>query len=93
MRQKYPHAIIRKIPTYRYLSGASNQQNTFRDKNHFLFLPSRSCSLMNRVTTAIVRQVYHEFRNRTGGDAENVNDDIFIEIELIKQVEINIDLF
>jgi type I restriction enzyme R subunit len=35
--------------------------------------------------------LYHEFRSRTGGDAENVNDDIVFEMELIKQVEINID--
>lgn len=35
--------------------------------------------------------LYHEFRNRNAGDAENVNDDIVFEMELIKQVEINID--
>jgi len=35
--------------------------------------------------------LYHEFRNRNTGDVENVNDDIVFEIELIKQVEINID--
>lgn len=35
--------------------------------------------------------LYHEFRNRSRGDAENVNDDIVFEMELIKQVEINID--
>ena len=35
--------------------------------------------------------LYHEFRNRNQGDAENVNDDIVFEMELIKQVEINID--
>lgn len=35
--------------------------------------------------------LYHEFRNRNRGDAENVNDDIVFEMELIKQVEINID--
>lgn len=35
--------------------------------------------------------LYHEFRNRNVGDAENVNDDIVFEMELIKQVEINID--
>jgi type I restriction enzyme R subunit len=35
--------------------------------------------------------IYHEFRNRKTGDAENVNDDIVFEMELIKQVEINID--
>jgi type I restriction enzyme R subunit len=35
--------------------------------------------------------LYHEFRNKKAGDAENVNDDIVFEMELIKQVEINID--
>jgi type I restriction enzyme R subunit len=35
--------------------------------------------------------LYNEFRNRNTGDAENVNDDIVFEMELIKQVEINID--
>lgn len=30
-------------------------------------------------------------RNKTKGDTENVNDDIIFEMELIKQVEINID--
>lgn len=35
--------------------------------------------------------LYSEFRKRNQGDAENVNDDIVFEMELIKQVEINID--
>jgi type I restriction enzyme R subunit len=35
--------------------------------------------------------LYQEFRNRNQGDVENVNDDIVFEMELIKQVEINID--
>lgn len=35
--------------------------------------------------------LYNEFRNKSREDAENVNDDIVFEIELIKQVEINID--
>lgn len=34
--------------------------------------------------------LYNEFRTQ-GGDRENVNDDIEFEMELIKQVEINID--
>ncbi len=34
---------------------------------------------------------YNEFRTQGGGDRENVNDDIEFEMELIKQVEINID--
>jgi type I restriction enzyme R subunit len=35
--------------------------------------------------------LYNEFRNKGKGDSENVNDDIVFEMELIKQVEINID--
>jgi Type I site-specific restriction-modification system, R (restriction) subunit and related helicases len=35
--------------------------------------------------------LYHDFRDKNKGDIENVNDDIVFEMELIKQVEINID--
>ncbi|MGA2822936.1 MAG: type I restriction endonuclease subunit R, partial [Bacteroidales bacterium] len=35
--------------------------------------------------------LYHDFRGKNKGDNENVNDDIVFEMELIKQVEINID--
>lgn len=35
--------------------------------------------------------LYNEFRKKDKGDAENVNDDLVFEMELIKQVEINID--
>ncbi len=35
--------------------------------------------------------LYDEFRKNTEGEKENVNDDIVFEMELIKQVEINID--
>lgn len=35
--------------------------------------------------------LYNEFRNRHKVDSENVNDDIVFEMELIRQVEINID--
>lgn len=35
--------------------------------------------------------LYNEFRTQGNGDRENVNDDIEFEMELIKQVEINID--
>lgn len=34
---------------------------------------------------------YDEFRNTKESDKENINDDIVFEMELIKQVEINID--
>jgi type I restriction enzyme R subunit len=35
--------------------------------------------------------LYHDFRKGSEGDKENVNDDVVFEMELIKQVEINID--
>lgn len=35
--------------------------------------------------------LYNEFRKSSNGDKENVNDDVVFEMELIKQVEINID--
>lgn len=35
--------------------------------------------------------LYEEFRKVNEGDKENINDDIVFEMELIKQVEINID--
>jgi type I restriction enzyme, R subunit len=35
--------------------------------------------------------LYNDFRGKNKGDIENVNDDIVFEMELIKQVEINID--
>ena len=35
--------------------------------------------------------LYNEFRGKNKGDSENVNDDIVFEMELIKQVEINIE--
>ena len=35
--------------------------------------------------------LYQEFRPKDEGDKENINDDIIFEIELIKQIEVNID--
>lgn len=40
---------------------------------------------------SIYIQLYNEFRGPGRGEGENVNDDIVFEMELIKQVEINID--
>ncbi len=35
--------------------------------------------------------LYNEFRKQVEGEKENVNDDVVFEMELIKQIEINID--
>jgi type I restriction enzyme R subunit len=40
---------------------------------------------------SIYLDLYAEFRRVTDGDKEQINDDIVFEIELIKQVEINVD--
>lgn len=40
---------------------------------------------------SIYIDLYDKFRRQQGGDFANVNDDIVFEMELIKQVEINID--
>ena len=40
---------------------------------------------------SIYIDLYNEFRNKNKQEKENINDDIIFEIELIKQVEINID--
>jgi type I restriction enzyme R subunit len=35
--------------------------------------------------------LYHEFRKGNDDEKENINDDLVFEMELIKQIEINID--
>ena len=40
---------------------------------------------------SIYINLYNEFRGKNKGDSEIINDDIVFEMELIKQVEINID--
>jgi type I restriction enzyme R subunit len=35
--------------------------------------------------------IYQEFRHQNSGEKESINDDVVFEIELIKQVEINVD--
>lgn len=40
---------------------------------------------------SVYLDLYQEYRPKTDGDKENINDDITFEIELIRQVEINID--
>ncbi len=40
---------------------------------------------------SVYLDLYAEFRKERDGDKESINDDIVFEIELIKQVEINVD--
>lgn len=40
---------------------------------------------------SVYLRLYDEFRKNREGDSENINDDIVFEMELVKQVDINID--
>ena len=40
---------------------------------------------------SVYLDLYAEFRKDTTGDKEQINDDVVFEIELVKQVEINVD--
>jgi type I restriction enzyme R subunit len=40
---------------------------------------------------SIYIDTYHELRPKTEGDRENINDDIVFELELVRQIEVNID--
>lgn len=40
---------------------------------------------------SIYIDLYEEFKSKAGGDRENIIDDIIFEIELIRQIEVNID--
>lgn len=40
---------------------------------------------------SIYLNLYQEFRNQDAAEKESINDDVVFEIELIKQVEVNVD--
>ena len=40
---------------------------------------------------SVYLDIYAEFRNTSDADKESINDDIVFEIELVKQVEVNVD--
>lgn len=41
--------------------------------------------------TSVYINFYHEFRKEQDGEKEAINDDLVFEIELVKQVEVNVD--
>lgn len=40
---------------------------------------------------SIYLDLYQSFRKKTDADKENINDDVIFELELVKQIEVNID--
>ncbi|MCQ2257937.1 MAG: HsdR family type I site-specific deoxyribonuclease [Bacteroidaceae bacterium] len=75
------------VKTYSYVMSLFNILSTFD-----AFEDKQILSEQDRQHYASVYiELYHEFKGHRGGDAENVNDDIVFEMELIKQDEISID--
>jgi len=91
------------LGTIRIVAGEENQKNFIRLYGSILkvrnILSTFDGFTGNEILSPREVQDYHgmyidlynEFRKNEDGDKENVNDDVVFEMELIKQVEINID--
>ncbi|HNX57307.1 MAG TPA: type I restriction endonuclease subunit R, partial [Prolixibacteraceae bacterium] len=95
--------LIEKFPAGQLIIGEQNQKefiklygsilkfkNILSTFDEFIgkeILPERDVQDYHSLYISL----YQEFRNKQKGDSENINDDIVFEMELIKQVEINID--
>ena len=75
------------IRLYGNILKVRNILSTFDDFNGLEILTERDFQDYH----SMYIDLYNEFRRRGKGDAENVNDDIVFEMELIKQIEITID--
>lgn len=53
-------------------------------------LEMKYCRLDRRRITRVFIMTYQQWKPKTDGDKENINDDIVFEMELIRQVEIDI---
>ena len=92
-----------KYPVGVQITGEQNQKNFIRLYGAILKVKNILSSFDEFVGNEILTErdvqdyhsmyinLYNEFRGKEKGDIENVNDDIVFEMELIKQVEINID--
>nr|WP_322354264.1 hypothetical protein [Dehalococcoides sp.] len=56
-----------------------------------LFCPTDGVHLSFQDYQSIYIDLYQDFTSGKDADKENINDDIIFEIELIKQIEVNID--
>ncbi len=92
-----------KFPLGERIIGEENQKNFIRLYGNILKVRNILSTFDEFVGKEILSErnvqdyhsmyidLYNEFRGKKKGDSENVNDDIVFEMELIKQVEINID--
>jgi len=95
--------LLNKFPVGMQIIGEQNQKNFIKLYGTILkaknILSAFDDFAGNEILTERDVQDYHsmyinlynEFRGKNKGEVENVNDDIVFEMELIKQVEINID--
>ncbi len=95
--------LLNRFPIGQPIIGEQNQKNFIKLYGGILrgrnILSSFDEFVGNEILTprdiqdyhSVYINLYNEFRNQSDGDKENVNDDIVFEMELIKQVEINID--
>lgn len=92
-----------KFPVGERISGEQNQKDFIKLYGHILRMQNILVTFDefagNEILSARDLQDYHsmyidlynEFRRGTESEKENINDDLVFEMELIKQIEINID--
>ncbi len=95
--------LLEKFPVGEQIIGEQNQKDFIKLYSGILrirnILTTFDQFTGNEILTARDIQDYHsayidiynEFRKGEDGEKENINDDIVFEMELIKQIEINID--
>ncbi len=95
--------LMQQFPVERMITGEKNQKDFIRLYSAILKLRNilttfdefEGKELLNERDLQDYHSqyinLYNEFRKRKKGKSENINDDIVFEMELIKQVEINID--
>src|SRR5574344_1438656 len=95
--------LLQKYPVEMPIVGEQNQKEYIKLYGGILrvrnILSTFDSFIGNEILTerdvqdyhSIYINLYNEFRNQDKGDSENINDDIVFEMELIKQVNINID--
>ena len=95
--------LVEQFPVGQLIVGEQNQKDFIRAYGNILKFRNILATFDEFVGREILSDrdvqdyhslyisLYQEFRNKTKRDSENINDDIIFEMELIKQVEINID--
>ena len=95
--------LSQDFPLGQAIIGEQNQKDFIKLFGAILrlknILTSFDCFAGNEILTSrdfqdyqsVYLDLYQDYRPRIDGDKENINDDIVFEMELIRQVEINID--